>query len=93
MNQKKSKLKFQTYIIEQLECKDDFSMTAFELIQEFNIENAQPDLIKLLNSDNEIIICNALQTLKSINKLDGVDIKSISEKINNLNIKAVVESL
>ncbi len=81
------------YLLQELLNENDFSMTAFELIQELHIDKAEKNLLKLLDSNNEIIICNALQTLKSINKTGSIDIKAISKKINNENIKAVIDNL
>lgn len=66
---------------------------AMAVISEFNLKEAAPCLKELISSDNETLICEALNTLKSINSLDGIDIKQIAAKIQNPNIKALIESI
>lgn len=81
------------YMLEELIKENDFSLTAFDLIQEFQFVEAESNLKSLLNSNNEIVICDAIMALKRINKLQDVDIAEVSCKIKNENIKALIENI
>ena len=63
------------------------------VISDFNITEAAPKLNQLTNSKNETLICEVLTTLKHLNRLDGIDIDSVLNRIENPNIKAIIESL
>ena len=81
------------FILAELESSDDRVIEALPVIVEFNLKEAAEGIKKLLERENEIIVCEALSTLKQIDCLDGVDISAVSSKIKNDNIKAVIENL
>ncbi len=81
------------YLIDELANENDFSVTALDLIKEFQISQAKDVLKKMLNSKNEIIICKSAIALKSLNEISQSDIQLVSERITNENIKAVIENL
>ena len=84
--------KQKNFVLGLLKLTDKDILKSLPVISEFNITNAIDDLKKLLSSDNEIIICEVLNTLKSLNALNGTDINSILEKIKNQNIKILIEN-
>lgn len=67
--------------------------SALQMICEFKIKDAADEVKELLNSDNEVVICEALGTLKQIDALDGIDKNEILSKIKDENQKALIESL
>jgi len=82
-----------SFVPELLKGNDIEIRAAMAVISEFNLNEAAQCLKELISSDNETLICEALNTLKSINSLDGIDIKQIAAKIQNPNIKALIENL
>lgn len=69
-------------------------LSVLPVITEFNITEAIPSLKEILVSGNdEIIICEILNSLKGLNALENSDIESISDKITNPNIKAIINNL
>jgi hypothetical protein len=81
------------FILAELESSDDRVIEALSVIVEFNLTEAADSIKKLLDRENEILLCEALSTLKQIGAIAGVDIDSISCKIKNDNIKAIIENL
>ena len=71
--------------------KDISSVLA--LITEFNLKDAVGNIKELLNSEDEIVVCEAVTTLKSLNALDNVDLDALADKISNINIKAIINNL
>lgn len=67
--------------------------SALQMICEFKIKDAADEVKELLNSGNEVVICEALGTLKQIDALDGIDKNEILSKIKDENQKALIESL
>ena len=55
--------------------------------------NAKDEVKALLDSKNEIIICEALNTLRQIGGLDGINKQDILNKVTDENKKALIESL
>ncbi len=82
------------YIIAELSTKENNRIIpALHIICEFGIKNAVPEIKNLLGSDNEILLCEALTALKCLNALNDVDIECIIARIQNPNIKAIIENL
>ena len=81
------------FVLAELQGTKEEIQSALPVIKEFNMQEAIPQLKELLASDDEILICEVLSTLKVLNALDGIDIKTIAERINNVNIKAIIENL
>ncbi len=69
-------------------------LSVISVIMEFSIKEAVPKLKDILTKeDNEIILCETLSALKSLNALETSDIQNIQNKIKNPNIKAIIDSL
>ena len=67
--------------------------SALQMICEFKIKDAKEEVKKLLDSDNEIIVCEAAAALKQLDALAGIDKVEILSKIKDENKKAIIESL
>ena len=67
--------------------------SALQMICEFKIKDAEEEVKKLLDSDNEIIVCEAAAALKQLDALAGIDKAEILSKIKDENKKAIIESL
>lgn len=65
--------------------------TVLEIIKEEKIKDFTEDLYKLLKSNNETIICEAIMALKEIDGLDKVDKTQLN--IKNQNLKALLEQI
>ncbi len=81
------------YLYKELKKSDDRIIPALHIISEYKLVNAISEIKDLLNSKNEIVICEAINTLKILNAVDDIDISVISEKIQNSNIKAIIENI
>ena len=81
------------FVLKELEGDDSRILHSLQVISDFNITEAAPKLNQLTNSKNETLICEVLTTLKHLNRLDGIDIDSVLNRIENPNIKAIIESL
>ncbi len=81
------------FVLKELEASDESILFAIPVIKEFNLKSSIPLLKKLLNSQNEIIICEAACALKIINKDEPLDIDKICLSVKNENIKAIIENL
>jgi len=81
-------------IIQELNSSDDRIIAAVPVIKEYNLTNAAASLINLLkNTNNEIILYELSAALKFFNKLNEDDKRSVLLKIQNPNIKAMIENL
>ena len=67
--------------------------SALRIIAEYKLHQAQQEVENLLESSNEILICEATSTLKQLNNLEGVDKNAILSKIQDENKKAIIQSL
>ncbi|MBQ8886536.1 MAG: hypothetical protein IJY61_02415 [Candidatus Gastranaerophilales bacterium] len=81
------------FVISELNQDDNRKMLVLPIIAEFSLVEAIPDLKKLINSENEALVCELLTTLKTLNALNDIDINAVLERIKNPNIKAVIENL
>lgn len=79
-------------ILNELEEEKERAISAAHLIGELKIDYAVDDLKKLSQSDDEILICEAVMALKAINALDCVDKSEILSKIKDENKRAIVEN-
>lgn len=80
-------------VLSELNASDDRVLEVLQIIAEFGLSEAVEKIKPLFESNNEIVICEALSTLKQLNALNGIDIDNVSAKIKNENIKAIVENL
>lgn len=67
-------------------------LSALEVIKDLKLKEASPEIKKLLQNENEIVICEVISTLKEIGELETVDKNEILSKLNSDNIKAIVEN-
>lgn len=80
-------------IITELSGAKNSILAVLPLIVEFNLLDAVEEVKKLTKSNDEIVICEAVSTLKNLNKLNEVDLDTITDKISNEHIKAYLISL
>lgn len=66
---------------------------ALQVICDFKIKDAKDAVKQLLRSENEIVVCEALATLKKIDALEGIDKNELLSRIKDENKKALIESL
>ena len=65
-------------------------LPALHIISELKLENTFEQLKELLNSNDEIVICETITALKSINRLNEIQKDEILNKIKSENIKAII---
>lgn len=81
------------FILGELYSTDERVLSVLPIISELQIKNVIQDVKRLVDSDNEIIVCEALSCLKNLNLLDDIDIKTIASRIKNENIKVFIENI
>ena len=81
------------FVLKQLGGSYSQVLELLPLIVEYNLTKAIPFLLDLINSSDERVVCEVLCTLKSFNALADVDIDSIINKVENSNIKAIIQNL
>jgi HEAT repeat protein len=79
-------------LVSELKESSDFIFSALELTQELKIEAATDKLKNLLNSTNQTVILKTIEVLKSLNKLDEINLEIVLNKISDANIKAIIQS-
>ncbi len=67
--------------------------SALRAVSEYKLVQLEDEVKKLLDSDNEILICEAAGALKQLDKLNCVDKNQILNKIHDENKKAIIESM
>ncbi|MBS4759758.1 MAG: HEAT repeat domain-containing protein [Clostridium sp.] len=67
--------------------------SALRVACEYNLTTAEENIKSLLNSQNEILLCEAVSALKQINKLDGINKEEVLAKVHDENKKAIINSL
>ena len=81
------------FVLDELDLSEDRVLSVIPVIQEFKLKDAVSKLKKLLDSDNEIIVCEVLTALKTLGFTCDIDIKAISSRIKNPNIKAIIDNI
>ena len=66
--------------------------SALRVVSDYKIKESVENLKALLNSNNEVIICETVATLKQLDSLAGLDKEKIISKIKDENQKALIES-
>lgn len=84
-DQKKSILKELTHCNHRV-------LSALEVIKDLKLKEASSEIKNLLNSENEIVICEVISTLKEIDELNTVNKSEVLGKLKSDNIKAIVEN-
>lgn len=67
--------------------------SALRVIAEYNLTQAAEEVKSLLNSENEILLCEAVIALKNLSMLDGINKDEIIGKVKDENKKALIQSL
>lgn len=80
-------------VLKELKASDDRILEVIPIVEEFGITEAVEDLKVLLESENEIVVCEALTALKTLQAVDGIDFGCVLARITNENIKAMIENL
>ena len=86
------KIRLQKILIKQIDLNSVFLTDTLNLISELQIFEAKNSLIELLETSNDRITCEIINTLKNINGLDNLNQDKIINKITDNNIKALVKS-
>ncbi len=81
------------FVLKELKTEDKRILASLQVISDFQIKDAAPKLKELLNSTNEILVCEVLSALKKLGEIEGIDVKSIADRIQNSNIKALIENM
>lgn len=68
-------------------------ISALRVIVEYKLSQTDEEIKALLESENEILLCEAVHSLKQIDKLDGVDKDLVLNKVHDENKKALIQSL
>ena len=67
-------------------------LSAVHLISELKITGASENLHKMLDSDNEIIVTEAVIALSSLGEASGIDKQKVLQKINDDKKKEIIEN-
>ena len=82
------------FVVSELNEEKERVLSVLPVIAEFNIKEATDGIRKLLETnDDEVVICETLSTLKAMQVLELSDIQKVENKIQNPNIKAIIENL
>ncbi len=80
-------------VLNELDQWSDFIFPALELVQELNMHQAFDELRSLLSSTNQTIILKTVEVIKSLGKLEKINIEDVLSKITDENIKNVIKAL
>lgn len=86
------KIHLKKILIKDIDLNSVFLTDTLNLISELQILDAKNSLTKLLETSNDRITCELINTLKNINGLNHLNQDEILNKINDNNIKAIVKS-
>lgn len=67
--------------------------SALRVIADYKLAQTIDEIKKLFESNDEILLCEAIATLKQLNALEGIDKTLIIAKVKDENKKALLESL
>ena len=86
------KIRLQKILIKEIDLNSLFLTDTLNLISELQIFEAKNILITLLETSNDLITCELINTLKNINGLACLNQDKIINKITDSNIKALIRS-
>lgn len=86
------KIHLKKILIKDIDLNSIFLTDILNLISEFQIFEAKSSLTQLLETSNDRITCELINTLKNINGLNNLNQEEIVNKISDNNIKAIVKS-
>ena len=81
------------YLVEELKQNNQEVLSILPVVGDYKIVEAISIIKENLNTEDEILICEKLSTLKQLNALNDIDIDAIAKQITNSNIKAIIENL
>ena len=82
------------FVVSELNQEKDRVLSVLPVIAEFNIKEAIDLIRKLLEiNEDEVVICELLSALKSMQVLEIDDVQKVENKIQNPNIKAIIDNL
>lgn len=81
------------FVLAELKQSNDRILSVLPVIKEFVLLDAKDDLLSLLKSNDEILLCEVVSTLNVLNAIDNIDFDMVLERIKNPNIKAVIENI
>lgn len=81
-----------TLITKEFSQDRERKLSAVHLIVELKIETAFEELKKLIEEDDEIVLCEAVIAIKTLGKTNELDKSAILSKINDENKKAIIEN-
>lgn len=67
--------------------------SALSMIREYSLLHCEDAVKSLLDSNNETLLCEAVSTLKHLDKLDGTSKEAVLQKVKDENKKALINSL
>lgn len=79
-------------LLQELSKEPVRAFSAIHLISELKIENAAPELKKLIEKGDGIMICEAVLALKSLGKLSELNKDDVLSRMNDTNKMAIVEN-
>ena len=81
------------YLVEELKQNKNEILSILPVVGDYKIVEAVSIIKENLNTEDEIVVCEKLSTLKQLDALNDIDIDSIAKQITNSNIKAIIENL
>ena len=81
------------YLVEELKQNNQEVLSILPVVGDYKIVEAISIIKENLNTEDEILVCEKLSTLKQLNALNDIDIDAIAKQITNSNIKAIIENL
>lgn len=82
------------YILSELNKNNKRIIMALFVIREFSIVKSVDAIKNIIeNSEDEVVLCEALTTLNSLKCLKQEDISIVMTKIHNPNVKAIIDNL
>ena len=81
------------YLVEELKQNKNEILSILPVVGDYKIVEAVSIIKENLNTEDEIVVCEKLSTLKQLDALNDIDIDSLAKQITNSNIKAIIENL
>lgn len=79
-------------VIKELDSNHIRICSALDVIIEYGITDAADKIKELLNSENDIVVCKSVEALSAFKMLFGIDKSSIMSRIENENLKAIINN-
>lgn len=79
-------------ITNELSKEKERALSAIHLISELGLIQSSKEIKKLVDSEDEIIVCEAVIALKSLGKLNEINKEEVLSKIQDENKKAIIKN-